>query len=316
MTQIKVGQNTIDVNLGVIGTNGFGGHRDEDGQPLKVNPDLIKDPIVHRAKQLAAIEEASGRQDGWVYGGAVTGENDKNVREWAFKPGGVNTDLVAPRRAPYLGIGNLIGSMRPDVAEALDFDDADSIYIGSTWGGDNAESPRAIAPRSIFDVAQVANIILALPLNGAYSVRRVCFDQGSAVLTSSDDCFAFRRLADVLAPHGIECMIEALPELPGDLKWIGAMVRYANVNGRGLLSSRAGKPAYPVPKGARLVVLFDGMVVREERGAILPEDVKRVVEWAAGFGEPGLGAASLELLIGGPGHAKPVVDFATANGVL
>lgn len=327
MAIVKVGSNTIDVTLGVVAVNGYGGHRDtaagNDAPPLKVNPNWVKDPRGHYAKQLTEVEEASGPptgKDGWVH--------QPSVAKWAMKPWGVNTDLVEPRRAPYLGVTHANRDLllpvvgRPEVAatNAARLDvvyGCSSWYVGSTWSGDNAESPRAICPRHMADLA-----ILQRGGSEVATPRRICFDQGAAVLDGYENEIVFRDLAQAMATRGVEAMVEALPSSPADLAWIGAMARYAFLTGRGVMQTKRGPdgreviPQYRVAKGARLVVLFDGKVVREERGAILAEDVQRVVEWGACFGLPGYGAKSLELLIGGGGHAKAVVEWAHQHGVL
>lgn len=310
MPIVKVGSNVINVTLGVVAVNGFGGHRDpaagNDAPPLKVNPSWVKHPLAHHDKQLAEVEEASERKDGWVHRSDVT--------KWAMKPFGVNTDLVEPRRAPYMGVtdanrdllwGPEVAATQDEVAAVLDL--CQRWYVGSTWSGDNSESPRAICPTHMADLAR---------RGGPDLPRLVCFDQGAAVLDGGEQEAAFMRLCQMLAAHGCEPMVEPLPSSPSDLAWVGALARYAFLTGRGVMQTRAGVPQYRVPKGARLVILFDGKVVREERGAILAEDVQRVVEWAAAFGAAGFGAAELELVIVGGGHAKPVVEWAAEHGVL
>jgi hypothetical protein len=305
MSIVKVGSNSIDVRIGIVAVNGFGGRAGPDGKVAHLNPDWFNEPEGHLVRQVAAIEEASGRKDGWVHA--------LSVRRWAWKPWGVNADLQGEDRAPYLA--SIRGSW-PDLWKAHEVvGECNAVYVGSTWSGDNRETPRAIAPVHMGDLAKLfddcSRIVPAF-------VKRVCFDQAATLLNDSAREYAyFERVARAFAERGVEVIVEALPRDPRDLEWVSGLSRYANVMGRGLMGKDAhGRLTYPVPKGARIVIAFDGKVVREDRGGIDVAHVQRVVEWAAGFGVAGYGAAELELLIVGPQHARPVVEWGAQNGVL
>ncbi len=301
MSIVKVGSNSIDVRIGIVAVNGFGGKAGPDGKVAHVNPDWFNEPEGHLVRQVAAIEEASGRKDGWVH--------STSVCRWAWKPWGVNADLQGEDWAPYL----TNQSQGLDAAQVVM--QCDAVYVGSTWSGDNRERPRAIAPVHLSDVARFCSQEFAIA--PARMRRRICFDQAAALLDGGEQEAAFMRVARALADRGVEVIVEALPRDPRDLEWVAGLSRYANVMGRGLMGKNAdGRLTYPVPKGARIVIAFDGKVVREDRGGIDVAHVQRVVEWAAGFGVAGYGASELELLIVGPQHARPVVEWGAEHGVL
>lgn len=312
MAKLTIGSNSIDVRIGVVAVNGYGGKAGPDGVVESLNPDLVTRAHEHQERQLAAIEEASGRKDGWVH--------HYDVVRWAWKHNGVNTAIGGVDRAPYLAWRPGLHKAAPVVPSELRDVVAlcGAAYVGSTWSGDNRERPRAIAP---VHMADVAALFRAVDRIVPPSVKRICFDQASALLgVGGDDGeqeAAFMRVARAFAERGVEVIVEALPKDPRDLAWVSGLSRYANVMGRGLLGkSSDGRLVYPVPRGARVVIAFDGKVVREERGGIDVDHVQRVVEWAAAFGVAGYGAAELELLIVGPGHAKAVTDWAAEHRVL
>ncbi len=296
--KITVGENTIDVTLGVVAVNGYG------GDPTGLNQNWLKDPAGHSRRLVSSIVTASGRYSGWEH----------KAERWAFKPWGVNV-AAGKDAAPYLapaGSG-LIAPEEQDEMLAV-VASCPNRYIGSTWSGDNRESPRALVPEHSADLAEMFR-----HESGRPRPRRVCFDQAAALLGDEPDADAFERIVELFAVVGVTAMVEALPKSPRDLEWVAGFCRYAFLADRGYIGETIdAKPRveYVVPRRARLVVLFDGMVGRDRKGEITIGHVAEVVWWAAAYGAHGYGARELELLIGSRAHAKAVVDWAGSHGLI
>lgn len=281
----------MKITIGITDANGFGG--DASGFNLK----WATDPKRQVRELRSRIEDASGRKDGWT--------NREDVRHWGFKIGGVSDASVASGadRAPHLGFERLdVTHPHARVDRTACVMGFDAVYLGSTWSGDNRESPRAVE-----DPNQVGRTAVVRMLREIFQVRsspmppRVCFDQSGGLVANVQ----FRELGLALAANDIEVFVEAMPRDPEHLRFFGGWSRYANLMERRMLELGA----YTIPKGSRVTIGFDGKVLREENGSIAAADVDRVVTWADG-------CAELELMLVGHQHAKPVIEWASAHKVL
>lgn len=281
----------MNITIGITDANGYGG--DDSGFNLK----WATDPKRQIREMRSRIEVASGRKDGWT--------NRHDVRHWGFKIAGVSDVSVASGsdRAPHLGFQR-IDDVHPHgrVERSACMMQLDALYLGSTWSGDNRESPRAVA-----DPNQVARCDVVSMLRDIFHYKsspmrpRVCFDQSGGLSGTP----AFQQLGVALSAVEIEVFVEAMPRDPQDLRFFGGWSRYANLMERRMLEPGA----YPLPKGSRVTIGFDGKILRDENGPIGAADVDRVVKWADGIAE-------IELMLVGHQHAKPVIDWAFAHGIL